>query len=120
MYTFLSKPSKRRSKLQEKLQALNREHPPHQNNTYLHFFFSWFILCASESGSDPHSQCGSGFRSSRPKSMRISADPNLQHWFFHTKSFQIRILLCPTLTASLFWRENVLRNVGAVYFNRRE
>ncbi len=55
---------------QEKPLALKTKHPALQNNTFLNFLFSCGSFCLPASGSG----------SSRPKTMRIHADPDPQHW----------------------------------------
>jgi hypothetical protein len=56
-----------------------REHPALQITKFLNFFsFLWFTFVFLDPDPDPHSQCRSGSRSSRPKSMRIHAGLELQ------------------------------------------
>ncbi len=59
---------------QEKPLALKTKHPALQNNTFLHFFLYLRVIL-------PTWIRGSG--SSRPKTMRIHADPDPQHWQKH-------------------------------------
>ncbi len=61
------------SKLQEKPSVLKREHPAHQNLTFLQFFL-WLRVTCAFFAPDPHWECR--YRSSRPKSIPVRFHAN--------------------------------------------